>query len=86
MAMSDVVGRVIEVSGSHGNNQLRTPATFTANELAPYDHRLPLPLLLMLLALLAIVALIVQGTAGAIMWAVRRSRREPRQLSQPTAW
>lgn len=86
LAMSGVAGRVIEVSGSHGDNQLRTPATFIANGLAPYDHRFPLPLLLILLALLAIVALIVQGTAGAITWAVRRGRREQRQLPQPTAW
>jgi signal peptidase I len=86
LAMSDVVGRVIEVFGSHGNNLLRTPATFTASGLAPSDHRLPLPLLLMLLALLAVVALIVQGTAGVIIWAERRSRREQRPLPPPTAW
>lgn len=77
LAMSDIVGRVFEVAGSHGNHLLRTPTAFTANGLAPSDHHLPLPLLLMLLALLAIVTLIVQGTAGVIMWAVRRGRSHP---------
>jgi signal peptidase I len=86
LAMGDIGGRVIEVSGSHGFSPLRTPATFTANGLAPADSRLPLPFLLVLLALLAIVALIVQGAAGVITWAVRRGRREQRPLPQPPAW
>jgi signal peptidase I len=79
LAMSDIVGRVLQVSGSGGNTLVRTPATFTAEGLAPYDHRLPLPLLLIILALPAILAVIAQGTAGTIMWAVRRRRRQQRQ-------
>ena len=43
LAMSDISGRVIEVPGSRGGTLIRTPATFTADGLAPSDHRLPLP-------------------------------------------
>jgi signal peptidase I len=79
LAMSDIVGRVFQVSGSGGNTLVRTPATFTTGGLAPDDHRFPLPFLLIILALLAILAVIAQGTAGTIMWAVRRRRRQQRQ-------
>jgi signal peptidase I len=84
LAMSDIVGRVFEVSGSHGGTLLRTPAAFTADGLAPADHRFPFPLVLLVLALLAIVAVIVQGTWGIIAWVIRRRRRKrPRLMTVP---
>jgi signal peptidase I len=79
LAMSDIVGRVFQVSGSGGNTLVRTPATFAVGGLAPYDHRFPLPFLLIILALLAILAVIAQGTVGTIMWAARRRRCQQRQ-------
>jgi hypothetical protein len=83
--MSDLVGRVVHVSGSGGSSLVRTPATFTTDGLAPYDDRFPLPFLLIILALLAIVAVIGQGTAGTIRWAVLR-RRRLRLQSPQTDW
>jgi signal peptidase I len=79
LAMSDVSGRVIELRGS----LVRTPAVFTADGLAPSDHRFPLPLLLVVLAVIVALAAIVLGAAGTVTWAVRR-RRTLRQ--QPTSW
>ncbi len=86
LAMSDIAGRVIQVYRPGGRTLLRTPATFTADGLAPADHRIPLPFLLLGLALLAILAVIVQGTVGIIMWVVRRRRRKLRQQPQQMAW
>lgn len=84
LPMSDILGWVFQVSrsGFGDNTQLRVPVAFTADGLAPRGYRFPLPLLLLLLAVLAFIAVIVQGTVGAIAWAVRRSRRKPRQLHQ----
>jgi hypothetical protein len=81
---SDISGRVIEVIGSRGASLVRTPATFTADGLAPGDHRLPLPLVITGLAAIAALAAIVQATAGGIVWAVRQSR--PRQQPERPTW
>jgi signal peptidase I len=85
LAMSDIQGRAYYVAHANGYTRLRTPATFTANGLAPADHRIPLPFVLLGCALLGIVAVIVQGAAGITMWAVRR-RRARRQLPPQMAW
>lgn len=85
LAISDISGRVIEVLGSRGSTLVRTPATFTADGLAPGDHRLPFPLVMVGLAVIAVLAAIVQGTAGAVIWVVRR-RRRPRQQPGQTTW
>jgi signal peptidase I len=84
LPMSEIVGRVIEVAGSRGDTQLRTPTTFTTDGLAPADHRLPVPFVLLGLALFAVVAVIVQGTIGIIVWAVRRRKLRPQP--QQMAW
>ena len=85
LAISDISGRVIEVLGSRGSTLARTPATFTADGLAPDDHCLPFPLVMAGLAVIAVLAAIVQGAAGAVIWAVRRQRR-PRQPPGQTTW
>ena len=85
LTMSDIVGRVIQVSAAHGWTELRTPATFIADGLAPADDRFPLPFLLLILVGLALLAVIVQGTAGIIRWAVRRRRRELRPQPQTSS-
>jgi signal peptidase I len=85
LAMSSIQGRAIMVSRPGGRTLLRTPATFTANGLAPADDRTPLPFVLLGFGLFGIVAVIVQGVAGIIMWSVRR-RRARRQLPPQVAW
>jgi signal peptidase I len=79
LPMTDILGRVIDVSGPGGRTFLKTPETFIADGLAPADHRLPLPLLLFGAAAVALVAVIGQGTVGTIRWAMRRRRRRKRQ-------
>ncbi len=71
LPMTDILGRVISVSGPGGRTFLKTPETFIANGLAPADQRVPLPLVLFGAAAVALVAVIVQGTVGTIRWAVR---------------
>jgi signal peptidase I len=84
LPISDISGRVIEILGSRGSTLVRTPATFTADGLAPDGHRLPFPLVMAGLAPIAVLAAIVQGTAGAVIWAVRRRRRTRQQPGQTT--
>jgi signal peptidase I len=52
--MSDIKGRALWVLHNGRATQLRTPATFTAEGLAPADHRIPLPLVLLYLSAVAI--------------------------------
>jgi signal peptidase I len=85
LPMSDIVGRVITVSRPGSRTLLRTPATFTAGGLAPADHRIPLPFLLVGLALAAILAVIVQAAAGITVRVMRRRRRRLRQQPQQMA-
>jgi signal peptidase I len=86
LPMTDIVGRVFRVSGPGGRTSLKTPETFIADGLAPADHRVPLPLVLVGTATVALVAVIGQGTAGTIRWSMRRRRRKrlqpPRQQLQ----
>jgi signal peptidase I len=79
LAMSDIAGRVIQVSAAGGWTQLRTPETFVADGLAPTDNRFPLGFVLLALALFAVAAAIVQAVIGTIVWAVRRRRERRRQ-------
>lgn len=87
LPMTDIVGRVYSVSGPGGRTFLKTPETYIAAGLAPPDRRVPLPLLLIGASVVALVAVIVQGTAGTIRWALLRRRRK--RLPPPrrrTAW
>jgi signal peptidase I len=83
---SSIVGRVVLVSGSGKQGNLRTPAVFTADGLAPADHRVPLPILLLGLAVIAAIATVVEGAAGLIVWLTRRGRRQRAQPARPVAW
>jgi signal peptidase I len=82
LPMSDIVGRVFGVSGPGGRTSVKTPETFIADGLAPADHRVPLPLVLLGAASVALVAVIGQGTVGTIRWAVRRRRRKRQSVSR----
>lgn len=82
LPMTDIVGRVIGVSGPGGRTFLKTPGTFTADGLAPADDRVPLPLVLFGAAAVALVAVIGQGTVGTIRWATRRRRRKRQLVSR----
>ena len=88
LPMTDIVGRIFQVRGSGDQASgpggwviLKTPETFIATGLAPADHRVALPLVLIGGALFALLAVIVQGTLGTIRWAVLRGRRK--RLRQP---
>jgi signal peptidase I len=70
----DIVGRVVTLLRSGGHIDLTTPPAFTMAGLAPPDHRVHLPLLLLGGAVLVFVAVLVQGITGIIVWAVRRRR------------
>ena len=85
LPMSDIVGRAVGLYAAGRWTELHTPETFIADGLAPADHRTPVPLLLFGLTLVAIAAVIVQGTAGTITWAVRRRRRKRRRQAPPSA-
>jgi signal peptidase I len=82
LPMTDIVGRVYGVSGPNGRYLLNTPETFIADGLAPADHRFPLPIVLLGAAVVAVVAVIGQGTAGTIRWAMRRRRRKRQSVSR----
>jgi len=80
--MSDILGRVFGVSGPDGLTSLTTPETFIADGLAPADHRLPFPFVLLGAASVALVAVIAQGTVGTIRWAMRRRRRKRQSVGR----
>lgn len=82
LPVSDIVGRVVEVSRPGGWTQLRTPETFIADGLAPADTRPALVFPLLGAAGLAALAIIVQGIVGIILWTIRRRRRRPSE-AQP---
>jgi signal peptidase I len=75
---SDIVGRAELLVRPGTRFYLTTPRAFTAAGLAPAGRRLHLPFVLLGFAMFALLALIVQGTAGIILWAVRRRRRRLR--------
>ncbi|MCW2932659.1 MAG: lepB [Actinomycetia bacterium] len=73
---SGIVGRAeMVVSPGGGHTVLRTPLAFTAAGLAPADHRLQLPSVLLGFALLVLAAIVVQGAAGIVLTVRRRKRR-----------
>jgi signal peptidase I len=82
LPMTDIVGRVIDVSGPGGRAFLKTPDTFIADGLAPADDRVPLPLVLFGASAVALVAVIGQGTVGTIRWGMRRGRRKRQSVSR----
>jgi signal peptidase I len=82
LPMTDILGRVIDVSGPGGRTFLKTPETFIADGLAPADSRVPLPFLLFGTAAVALVAVIGLGTVGTIRWAIRRRRRKRQLVSR----
>ena len=82
LPMTDILGRVFDVSGPGGWTSLTTPETFIADGLAPADHRVPLPLVLLGAASVALVAVVGQGTVGTIRWAMRRRRRKRQSVSR----
>jgi len=84
--MSDILGRAFIVSGSGSQTLLRTPAVFTANRLAPADHRRPLAIVLLEVAAVVLLVMVVQGVVGLIVWLVRRGRRKRTRQPQPAAW
>lgn len=84
LPMTDIAGRVVQVSGPGGSTLVKTPETFIAAGLAPPDHRAPLPLALIIGAVAALLALIVQGTVGTVRWAVLRGRRKRLLPPPPT--
>ncbi|HTU76567.1 MAG TPA: signal peptidase I [Trebonia sp.] len=84
LARGDITGRVVLVSDGGRRTLLKTPATFTADGLAPADHRVPLPFLLLGLAIVAAILAAIDGVTGLIVWLVRRGRR--RRAQQPVAW
>lgn len=87
LPVTDILGRVFDVSGPGGRTSVKTPETFIADGLASPDHRVPLPLVLLGSAAVALVAVIGQGTVGTIRWAMRRRRRKRLQPpQQQTAW
>jgi signal peptidase I len=75
---SDIVGSAELLVRPGTRIYLTTPRAFTAAGLAPAGRRLHLPFVLLGFAVFALLALIVQGTIGIILWAVRRRRRRPR--------
>ena len=84
---SSIVGRVLLATGPGASRSLlRTPTTFTANGLAPADHRVPLPILLIGFAIIAALATVVEGVVGLIIWLAGRGRRQRARAPQPTAW
>jgi signal peptidase I len=86
LPMTDIVGRVFSVSGPGGRTVLKTPETFIADGLAPPDHRLALPDVLLGGAVVALVAVIGQGTVGTIKWARRRRRKRLQPRQRQAAW
>ena len=82
LPMTDILGRVIAVSGPGGHDFLKTPETFIADGLAPADRRVPLTLVLFAASAVALVAVIGQGTVGTIRWAMRRRRRKRQSVSR----
>ena len=86
LPMSDIAGRAVLVTGNGKQTILRTPAVFTADGLAPADHRVPLPILLLGLAVIAAFAVVVDGVVGLIVWLARRSKRQRAQPAPPVAW
>ncbi len=82
LPVTDILGRVFSVSEPGGRTSLNTPETFIADGLAPADHRVPLPLVLLGAAAVALVAVIAQGTVGTIRWAMRRRRRKRQSVSR----
>jgi len=84
LPMTDILGRVIAVSRPGGWTVLTTPENFVADGLAPADHRVPLPFLLIGADAVALVAVIGQGTVGTIVWAMRRGRKRLQPPQQQT--
>ena len=80
---SDILGRVIQVTGPGGRTLLRTPETYIADGLAPADHRVPLPFVLLGGIIVALLAVIGEGTVGTVRWALRRRRRKRQSVSRP---